>query len=134
VYFFLGPKIIGDLEFDKHYVFASNIDLTGRHIADLDVMVAKPSPIVPYYICEMKKSHVLCGKAKMVICLTLLIFLCTLIYIKKLTVFLYSSTFQLSTAMPTSPAIFYSPFQHITVSKMVSVMSASPIRPTVLPR
>jgi hypothetical protein len=81
VYFFLGPKITGDLEFDKHCVFASNIDLTGRHIADLNAMVAKLRPTVPYYICEMKKSHVLRGKAKMVICFTLLIFLCTLICI-----------------------------------------------------
>jgi hypothetical protein len=77
VYFFLGPKITGDLEFDKHYVFASNIDLAGCHIAVLNAMVAKLRPTVPYYICEIKKSHVLRGKVKMVICLTLLIFLCT---------------------------------------------------------
>jgi len=77
VHFFLGPKITGDLEFDKHCVFASNIDLTGCQIADLNAMVAKLRPTVPYYICEMKKSHVLHGKAKMLICLTLLIFSCT---------------------------------------------------------
>jgi hypothetical protein len=77
VHFFLGPKITGDLEFDRHYVFASNINLTGRQIADLNAMVAKLRPTVPYYICEIKKSHVLCGKAKMATCLTLLIFLCT---------------------------------------------------------
>jgi hypothetical protein len=47
VHFFLGPKITGDLEFDKHCVFASNIDLTGRQIADLNAMVAKLRPTVP---------------------------------------------------------------------------------------
>jgi hypothetical protein len=132
VYFFLGPKITCDLEFDKHCVFASNIDLTGRHIADLNAMVAKLRTIVPYYICEMKKSNILRGKEKMVFCLTLLIFLCTLICIQQLTVFLYFGTFHLSTTMPTSPAIFHSPFQHIAVSKMVSIMCVSPIRAKVL--
>jgi hypothetical protein len=81
-------KIAGDLEFDNHCVFASNVDLTDRHVADLAI-VAKLKPTNPHYIYEMKKSHVLPRKAKMIIWLTLLIFLYTLICNQQL---LYSST------------------------------------------
>jgi hypothetical protein len=37
-------KITGDLEFDNHCVFASNVDLTDCHVADLNAMVAKLKP------------------------------------------------------------------------------------------
>ena len=55
----------GGEDFDDYYVFGNDMELTSNQAAYLRAISGHKPPI-PYYVCKMKKSNIILGKANMV--------------------------------------------------------------------
>ena len=63
----VGPGIQGRDNFDKYCYFANLVKLSAAQTSLLrDQVAAAQKPDIPYYVCTMRKSHVVPPKHKMV--------------------------------------------------------------------
>ena len=58
--------MMGVEEFNEHFMFGNNLELTSDQVASLKAIVKGHKPSIPYYVCKMNKSNVIRGKAKTV--------------------------------------------------------------------